>query len=556
MTSDSKGVGGKSLEVMQQRLLGSCPGSRKIIVNNTQNKKTLDSNANKRCDDDSGKNIKGIPKGKGKDFANMKKPSSSTSTFSNLSNFNSHSNESQPLCQLPSQSSAFVSVPKKSCLKPERDTIATPNDTSDPKYALCQPTSIVSQVRCSQLNISPQLPTSSCSMRSMDIFDQQRIHAARVAIGMSPLEINQNVPVTSSTSVVDRSIIPQDNSLLNENVPKSCRSKGCTITTSVDIVSTRVPTSILNVSVSTYPKEEKESFNINHNEEQKNLHVLKQYQDKKRKALPFLPVNTGSPDFTTDTVVCGHKITTSTKSVINKRFNEGEIEKNSAMMTTAKSTTILDKNTDKRTVPPVTLTNISSKHYPNVSSHFPSMTQSPTVQSHQLVNTVSNDRVTHSNSISALLCINGSTLNSNPKNLTSLSEVPKLTSRPTHAESSIFSSGTDSKEPLARRKILSILQYIDPTGLYVLESDAEQQLIQLADDFSDSLVRRSMKVAQHRYQRNKNECNINTIKLKDMALVLKKDWGVTVPGIDVAKLRNIDTLRSKINPVGLSRSNF
>lgn len=75
--------------------------------------------------------------------------------------------------------------------------------------------------------------------------------------------------------------------------------------------------------------------------------------------------------------------------------------------------------------------------------------------------------------------------------------------------------------PLVGQKLQSLLESIDPN--YVLDAEAEEQLLRLADDFVDSVVRRGMRLAKHR--------GSDRLEVPDLALVLKKGWGITVPGL-------------------------
>ncbi len=95
-------------------------------------------------------------------------------------------------------------------------------------------------------------------------------------------------------------------------------------------------------------------------------------------------------------------------------------------------------------------------------------------------------------------------------------------------------------------KLSSLLKTIDPSGLFELDANAEEQLIALANDFASSLIKKSMRVAKHRHLKNKNKNGgsggLNSltditkdqksaVEVEDVSIVLKKNWGITVPGL-------------------------
>lgn len=99
-----------------------------------------------------------------------------------------------------------------------------------------------------------------------------------------------------------------------------------------------------------------------------------------------------------------------------------------------------------------------------------------------------------------------------------------------------------------RVKLSNILKSMDPSGLFSLEADAEEKLISLANDFANALVKKSTKIANHRHllddvnmdgmaedglfhghgnKRKKRKC----VEVDDVAFVLKKNYGMTIPGL-------------------------
>ena len=137
---------------------------------------------------------------------------------------------------------------------------------------------------------------------------------------------------------------------------------------------------------------------------------------------------------------------------------------------------------------------------------------------------------------------------------------PKPTPRPTRAEGIISgasfmrSNNTQSQSqskpqpPLLGRKLSSLVKSLDPSGLYSLEPDAEEQLLALANDFANSLIKKSVRVAQHRDScasggRTGNVSSYNgngngvqgpkrkRVEVEDVAIVLKKNYGIVIPGL-------------------------
>jgi transcription initiation factor TFIID subunit 12 len=81
--------------------------------------------------------------------------------------------------------------------------------------------------------------------------------------------------------------------------------------------------------------------------------------------------------------------------------------------------------------------------------------------------------------------------------------------------------------PLLGDRIQDILNGIDPN--YVMETEAEEQVLQLADDFLDKVIRQSFRLAQHRGSK--------ALDVQDVQLVLAKHWGIIVPGLGLPTIR-------------------
>jgi transcription initiation factor TFIID subunit 12 len=63
------------------------------------------------------------------------------------------------------------------------------------------------------------------------------------------------------------------------------------------------------------------------------------------------------------------------------------------------------------------------------------------------------------------------------------------------------------------------------SNYHTLETQVEEALLDIADDFVDSVVSFAATLAQHR--------GSQTIEARDIALHLEKNWGIRVPGLEV-----------------------
>lgn len=88
-------------------------------------------------------------------------------------------------------------------------------------------------------------------------------------------------------------------------------------------------------------------------------------------------------------------------------------------------------------------------------------------------------------------------------------------------------SGGAHLAPLLGERVQDILNSIDPN--YVIETEAEEQVLQLADDFLDKVINQSMRLAQHRGSK--------LLDVQDVQLILAKHWGIVVPGLGVPNIR-------------------
>jgi transcription initiation factor TFIID subunit 12 len=78
------------------------------------------------------------------------------------------------------------------------------------------------------------------------------------------------------------------------------------------------------------------------------------------------------------------------------------------------------------------------------------------------------------------------------------------------------------------QRLSGLLDSLDP--MYTLEPDAEEQVLKMADTFMEQVTRQGLLMARHR--------GSNTLDVKDLQLVLQKQWGIVVPGLGAPPSRN------------------
>jgi len=98
----------------------------------------------------------------------------------------------------------------------------------------------------------------------------------------------------------------------------------------------------------------------------------------------------------------------------------------------------------------------------------------------------------------------------------------KPTPTPTAAEARVSAPQPSAHmAPLVGQRIQDLIHSLDPN--YTIEPEAEEQVLQLADDFLDKVVKQSIRMAQHRGSR--------TLDVQDVQLILAKQWGIVIPGL-------------------------
>jgi transcription initiation factor TFIID subunit 12 len=77
-----------------------------------------------------------------------------------------------------------------------------------------------------------------------------------------------------------------------------------------------------------------------------------------------------------------------------------------------------------------------------------------------------------------------------------------------------------NNKPLTRKRLHDLVREVDSNQ--TLDEDAEELLMQLADDFIETVVASSCRLAKHRKS--------NTLELKDLQVHLESSWNIWLPG--------------------------
>jgi transcription initiation factor TFIID subunit 12 len=108
-------------------------------------------------------------------------------------------------------------------------------------------------------------------------------------------------------------------------------------------------------------------------------------------------------------------------------------------------------------------------------------------------------------------------------------EPPGRSPQPTNVEANltmqssalISSTVQPYMAPLVGQRIQELVTSLDPS--YSIDSQAQDQVLQLADDFLDKVCKQSLRLAAHR--------GSSILEVQDVQLVLAKQWGIVIPGL-------------------------
>ena len=105
-----------------------------------------------------------------------------------------------------------------------------------------------------------------------------------------------------------------------------------------------------------------------------------------------------------------------------------------------------------------------------------------------------------------------------------LSYTAKMANRSTPTQQT-YASGTSGI--IDKKRIQDLVKEVDP--MEQLDEDVEEMLLQIADDFIDSVVSASVQFAKHRKS--------NTTEVKDVQLHLERNWNMWIPGFGSDELK-------------------
>ncbi|XP_075460000.1 transcription initiation factor TFIID subunit 12 isoform X2 [Ascaphus truei] len=85
----------------------------------------------------------------------------------------------------------------------------------------------------------------------------------------------------------------------------------------------------------------------------------------------------------------------------------------------------------------------------------------------------------------------------------------------------------DANQVLPKKKLQDLVREVDPNEQ--LDEDVEEMLLQIADDFIESVVSAACQLARHRKS--------TTLEVKDVQLHLERQWNMWVPGFGSEEIR-------------------
>ncbi|KAG0264575.1 Transcription initiation factor TFIID subunit 12 [Mortierella polycephala] len=87
----------------------------------------------------------------------------------------------------------------------------------------------------------------------------------------------------------------------------------------------------------------------------------------------------------------------------------------------------------------------------------------------------------------------------------------------------------NSSSLITKRKIQEMVAQIDPSER--LEPEVEDILLELADEFIESVTQFSCRLATHRKS--------STLEVKDVQLHLERNWNIRIPGFASEEIRSV-----------------
>ncbi|ORY73879.1 transcription initiation factor TFIID subunit A-domain-containing protein [Leucosporidium creatinivorum] len=97
----------------------------------------------------------------------------------------------------------------------------------------------------------------------------------------------------------------------------------------------------------------------------------------------------------------------------------------------------------------------------------------------------------------------------------------------------------DSKgRTVSKRKIRELVEGVDPEER--LSDDVEDLLLEIADEFIDSITRFACQLAKHRKS--------DRLEVKDLALHLERSYSIRIPGFQAEETRQSQSRRLNVPP--------
>ncbi|XP_006164629.1 transcription initiation factor TFIID subunit 12 isoform X2 [Tupaia chinensis] len=110
-------------------------------------------------------------------------------------------------------------------------------------------------------------------------------------------------------------------------------------------------------------------------------------------------------------------------------------------------------------------------------------------------------------------------------NLSSFSSIkPEPASTPPQGS---MANSTAVVKVLTKKKLQDLVREVDPSEQ--LDEDVEEMLLQIADDFIESVVTAACQLARHRKS--------STLEVKDVQLHLERQWNMWIPGFGSEEIR-------------------